>query len=52
MNNRPQIRLFREKNCNKFTEIMALTDWESFYLTEILAMAAPHEVCCDGVSGF
>ena len=34
MNNRPNIRLFGEKNCNKFTEIMTLTDWDSLYLPE------------------
>ena len=34
MNNRPKIRLFDEKNCNKFTELMTLTDWDSLYLAE------------------
>ena len=34
MNNHPNVRLFGEKTCHKFTEIMTLTDWDSLYLLE------------------
>ena len=34
MNNRPKIGLFGERNCNKFTEMMTLVDWDSLYLPE------------------
>ena len=34
MNNRPKIRLHSEKNCNKFTEMITLTDRDLLYLPE------------------
>ena len=34
INIRPKIRIFGKKDCNKFTEMMTLTDWNSLYLSE------------------